>query len=126
MFGNHVAHSERKVRRTWMPNIQVHRYTSDLLGREIKLNLSTEAMRNIDKCGGFDRYMLQTREIFFGGPRSFGSNLKKQIQHAYDQKQKAIQLMQREEQAALRLQKAIDRATQLAIKQFPPEPAAAV
>lgn len=82
MFGNHVAHSERKCRRTWLPNIQTHKYTSELLGKEMKLRLTTKAMKCIDKCGGFDNYILNTNLAYLGGENSLGSRLKNQITKA--------------------------------------------
>ena len=53
--GNHVSHSNRKVKRTFKPNIQAKSYwlrdpkTNQL--RRVKLKLSTKAIRLIDKIG---------------------------------------------------------------------------
>ena len=86
MFGNHVAHSERKVRRTWLPNLQKHRYRSEILDELLELKVTTETMRNIDRLGGFDNYILKTPEILLGGTRSLGSRIKARLTEAYNQK----------------------------------------
>eukprot|EP00461_Guttulinopsis_vulgaris_P001611 UN01611 len=75
MFGNNVAHSERKSRRTWMPNIHKKRFQSELLDKEIHINVTTKALKTMDKYGGFDNYMLKTRVEFLGGENSVGAKL---------------------------------------------------
>lgn len=48
----------KKTRRTWMPNVQTKRLYSDTLGHNVKLKVTTRALRTIDKYGGLDGYLL--------------------------------------------------------------------
>jgi len=50
-FGNNVSHSHRRTRRRWDPNIQSKRYYVPSLGRTVRLTLSTQAIRLIDRRG---------------------------------------------------------------------------
>jgi large subunit ribosomal protein L28 len=50
----------RRTRRTWKPNAQTASLFSDILGRRIRLRVTTAALRSIDKAGGLDRYVLDT------------------------------------------------------------------
>jgi len=60
VFGNRVTFSEKKTRRTWKPNVQRKRIWSDLLERYVRCRLTTTALRNIDRAGGLDNYILYT------------------------------------------------------------------
>ncbi len=48
-FGNNVSHSHRRTTRRFAPNIQVKRYRFE--GRTVRLKLSTDAIRTIDRIG---------------------------------------------------------------------------
>lgn len=109
MFGNNVAHSERKTRRTWLPNLQRHKYFSPILNKQLRLKLTTEAMRNIDKCGGFDNYILRTNEVLLGGPRSMGVRMKHQMQQAYENKKQMDAYQERSRIFAEKLAESIKR-----------------
>ncbi|KZV95985.1 hypothetical protein EXIGLDRAFT_671558 [Exidia glandulosa HHB12029] len=65
-YGNNVPHSLHKTRRTWMPNIQVKRLYSRVMGEWIKLTLTTRALRCIDKAGGLDEYIMNTKSDLLG------------------------------------------------------------
>jgi len=49
--GNHVSHAHNKRRRRWLPNLQTRRFWVPKLKKFIKLRLTTQAMRTIDKKG---------------------------------------------------------------------------
>jgi large subunit ribosomal protein L28 len=51
MTGNNVSHAHNKTRRRFLPNIQSHRFWSELEKRFIKLKVSIKGMRIIDKKG---------------------------------------------------------------------------
>ena len=59
--GNNVSHSQRKTRRAWKPNVQRKRLYSEALGELVRLNVTTHALRCIDRYGGLDRYLLRVR-----------------------------------------------------------------
>lgn len=50
-FGNRVSHSHRRTRRRWNPNIQHRRYWLPSENRHVRLTLSTQAIKTIDKIG---------------------------------------------------------------------------
>ncbi|KAG0254684.1 39S ribosomal protein L24, mitochondrial [Mortierella polycephala] len=65
-FGNNVPFSKTKTRRTWLPNVQTKRLFSETLNNWIKLNMTTSVIRTVDKKGGLDRYLLETRPELLG------------------------------------------------------------
>ncbi len=60
LAGNNVSHAHNKSRRRFLPNIQRTSLLSDILGRSIRLRLSTGALRTIEKNGGLDAFLLGT------------------------------------------------------------------
>ena len=44
----------------WHPNVQKKQYFSNVLGTQLKLRVTTAAMRCIDKAGGLDSYIYHT------------------------------------------------------------------
>ncbi|KAK3846139.1 MAG: hypothetical protein J3R72DRAFT_434243 [Linnemannia gamsii] len=65
-FGNNVPFSKTKTRRTWLPNVQTKRLFSETLNNWIRLNMTTHVIRTVDKKGGLDRYLLETRDDLLG------------------------------------------------------------
>ena len=61
-FGNNVSHSERKTRRHWKPNVHRKKLWSEGLQEAITFNVTTYALKCIDKAGGLDSYLLNTPE----------------------------------------------------------------
>ena len=57
--GNNVAHSNRKTKRRFLPNLQVVSLLSDSVG-SIRLRLSTNAIRTIEFKGGIDAFLKGT------------------------------------------------------------------
>ncbi len=51
MSGNHVSHAHNKTRRRYMPNIHTHRFWVKGENRWVKLRVSSQGMRIIDKKG---------------------------------------------------------------------------
>jgi ribosomal protein L28 len=47
--GNNVPHSKHKTRRTWTPNVQRKRLQLTSIGREVRVTLTTKALRSIKK-----------------------------------------------------------------------------
>ena len=48
------------VKRAWLPNVQRKRLWSDSLNRFIDINVTTAALRDIDRAGGVDNYLLKS------------------------------------------------------------------
>lgn len=51
MFGNHVSHSKRRVRRTFLPNLFVKKFYFAEEDRWVTLKVSAAGIRNINKKG---------------------------------------------------------------------------
>jgi large subunit ribosomal protein L28 len=62
LYGNKVSHANNKTKRRFTPNLHSVSFLSDLLGFKVKARLSTYAVRSIEKKGGFDSYLLNTRD----------------------------------------------------------------
>ena len=61
MSGNNVSHANNRTRRRFLPNLQVTTMQSDILGRSLKLRVSTSAIRTVEKYGGIDPFLIQAR-----------------------------------------------------------------
>jgi large subunit ribosomal protein L28 len=60
MTGNNVSHANNKTRRRFLPNLQVTSLLSDILGHEVRLRMSTRAIRTVEHNGGIDAFLLGT------------------------------------------------------------------
>ncbi len=50
-FGNRVSHANNKTRRTWEPNMQAKRFWVPTQNRYVRLTLSAQGIKLIDKIG---------------------------------------------------------------------------
>ena len=46
----------------WKPNVVRKTYYSEVLEQKMRFQFSTHALRCIDKAGGFDNYIINTKE----------------------------------------------------------------
>ena len=51
LSGNNVSHANNKPRRRWLPNLQWHRFWLEGEKRWVRLRVSRQGMRIIDKYG---------------------------------------------------------------------------
>ena len=51
MAGNNVSHAMNKTRRRFLPNLHKHRFWVESENRYVKLRVSSQGMRIIDKKG---------------------------------------------------------------------------
>lgn len=51
MSGNNVSHSNRKTKRRFLPNLHRHRFWVPSENRFVRLRVSTQGLRIIDKVG---------------------------------------------------------------------------
>ncbi len=51
MVGNNVSHANNKTKRRFLPNLQSRRFWVESENRWIRLRVSTNAIRTIDKNG---------------------------------------------------------------------------
>jgi large subunit ribosomal protein L28 len=60
LAGNNVSHANNRTRRRFLPNLQESSLLSDILGSEIRLRISTRAIRTVERNGGIDAFLLAT------------------------------------------------------------------
>jgi large subunit ribosomal protein L28 len=58
--GNYVSHSNVKTKRRFLPNLQKKRFYIPETDQWVTLNVSTSALRNIDKLGIY-QYLQQLK-----------------------------------------------------------------
>ena len=51
MSGNNVSHAHNKTRRRFLPNLHTHRFWVESENRWVRLRVSTQGLRLIDKQG---------------------------------------------------------------------------
>ena len=69
--GHKVSHANNKTKRKFLPNLKKVKFTSDILNRNLKLNVSNAAVRSVDKKGSFDLYLKSVKN------KNLSSRLKK-------------------------------------------------
>ncbi len=60
LSGNNVSHANNKTRRRFLPNLQETSLLSDILGSDVRLRMSTRAIRTVEHNGGIDAFLLGT------------------------------------------------------------------
>ncbi|KAJ3867482.1 hypothetical protein EV359DRAFT_71168 [Lentinula novae-zelandiae] len=70
-YGNNVPHSKHKTRRTWLPNIQRKRFFSEALNENVRVKVTTRALKTIKKHNGIDNYVhnMPSRTLGWEGMR---------------------------------------------------------
>ncbi len=61
--GHKVSHANNKAKRKFMPNLKKVTFKSDILKRNIRLNVSNSALRTVDYKGGLDFYLKSVRSF---------------------------------------------------------------
>jgi large subunit ribosomal protein L28 len=61
MVGHNVSHANNKTKRVFRPNLQTVSLASDALGQKVKLRISMNALRSVDRSGGLDPFLLKAK-----------------------------------------------------------------
>ena len=61
LAGHKVSHANNKIKRRFLPNLKKITFTSELLKKNIILNVSNSAVRSVDKKGGFDLFLKSVK-----------------------------------------------------------------
>ena len=69
--GHNVSHANNKTKRRFLPNLKKVKFTSEILKRSLKLNVSNAAVRSVDKKGSFDLFLKVVKN------KNLSSRLKK-------------------------------------------------
>ena len=59
--GHKVSHANNKTKRRFLPNLKKVKFTSEVLKRNLKLNVSNAAVRSVDKNGSFDQFLINAK-----------------------------------------------------------------
>lgn len=62
LVGHNVSHANNKTKRVFRPNLQIISLASDALGETVKLKISMNALRTIDRLGGIDAFLLKAKD----------------------------------------------------------------
>jgi large subunit ribosomal protein L28 len=60
--GNNVSHAKNKTKRRFLPNLKKVIFKSDILKKNIKLNVTNAAVRTVDFKGVLDKYLLSAKK----------------------------------------------------------------
>ena len=61
--GHKVSHANNKTKRKFFPNLKNVTFKSNILKRNIRLNVSNAAVRTVDYKGGLDFYLKRCQVI---------------------------------------------------------------
>ena len=59
--GHNVSHAKNKTKRRFLPNLKKVTFRSDILKKDIKLNVANAALRTVDFKGGLDKYLISAK-----------------------------------------------------------------
>ena len=62
LVGNHVSHANNKTKRVYRPNLQTVSLASEALGLDVRLKISMNALRSVDRSGGIDAFLLKSKD----------------------------------------------------------------
>tara|TARA_B100002051_G_C16387496_1_gene463567 strand:- start:107 stop:385 length:279 start_codon:yes stop_codon:yes gene_type:complete len=60
--GHNVSHAKNKTKRRFLPNLKKITFRSDILKKDIKLNVTNSALRSVDFKGGLDKFLLSAKK----------------------------------------------------------------
>ena len=58
--GNNVSHANNRTRRRFLPNLQPASLQSETLNENVRMRITANALRTIEKNGGLDSWLLGT------------------------------------------------------------------
>ena len=59
--GHNVSHANNKTKRRFLPNLKKISFKSDVLKRNVRLNVSNAALRTVDYKGGLDKFLITAK-----------------------------------------------------------------
>jgi len=62
LVGHKVSHSNIKTKRRFLPNLCNVTLRSEVLGRSVRMRISTNALKSVDHRGGLDAFLLKARD----------------------------------------------------------------
>jgi large subunit ribosomal protein L28 len=58
--GHNVSHANNKTKRRFLPNLHQVTLISDALRQRVRLRLTTNGLRTVERRGGLDAFLLST------------------------------------------------------------------
>ena len=80
LVGNNVSHANNKTKRRFLPNLQDTTLLSDVLGRSVRVRISTNGLKTVEHSGGLDAWLVKTP----------AAKLDKQMRRLKDQVKEAL------------------------------------
>jgi len=62
MSGQLRSHAENKTKRTFRPNLVDVTLISDALQRRVRLRISANALKTVERTGGLDAFLLKAKD----------------------------------------------------------------
>ncbi len=59
--GHNVSHSNNKTKRKFLPNLKKVSFKSDILKKNVRLNVTNSALRTVDFKGGLDKFLKNAK-----------------------------------------------------------------
>ena len=75
--GHKVSHSNRKTKRKFLPNLHKVTLISDVLGRSVRLRVTTHGLRSVEHNGGLDAWLIKSSASDLSAP---AAKLKRDIE----------------------------------------------
>ena len=60
--GHNVSHSNNKTKRRFLPNLKKVKFKSDILKKNVRLNVTNSALRSVDFKGGLDKFLKSAKK----------------------------------------------------------------
>ena len=60
--GHKVSHANNKTKRRFLPNLKKVKFNSDILKKNLRLNVSNAAVRSVDKKGSLDQFLKDVKK----------------------------------------------------------------
>jgi large subunit ribosomal protein L28 len=77
--GHNVSHANNKTKRRFKPNLQMLSLMSDALGHIVRVRLSVNGLRTVERRGGLDAFLLAAADRGLDTPTR---RLKRRIEKA--------------------------------------------
>ena len=61
--GHKVSHANNKTKRKFLPNLKKVTFVSNILKKNIKLNVTNSALRSVDKKGSIDSFLKDVKFV---------------------------------------------------------------
>lgn len=62
MSGNLRSHAENKTKRTFRPNLVDVTLISDALQRKVRIRVSANALKTVERTGGLDAFLMKAKD----------------------------------------------------------------